>query len=145
MKDEEIKKTTASDEGKRVIVKRPVEISPEAKEERLLLSGLLIEQTEDLAKAALRRKREIEEREIELNSGRKISIKQINDFVTAHRRAYSAIFPNENPFFKHMFRLHPSLFVLDPNEYIKPPLAGKLLKHLTYDRFDIEILPALRV
>ena len=144
MKDEELKKTTG-DENKRSVEKKPIEISPEAKEERLLLSGLLIQQTEDLAKAALKRKREIEEREIELNSGKIISIKQINHFVTAHRRAYTAIFPNENPFFKNMFRLHPSLFGLNPNEYVKPPLVGKLLKHLTYDRFDVEILSALRV
>lgn len=148
MEEKDIKKPHTIQEGNtpdQIKGKKVTEISEEALEERLLLSGLLFKKTEDLAKEALDRKKKREEEEFELHSGKKISIRAINDFVTAHRQPYSAKFPNDNPFFKNMFRLHPALYGLDPNNYIKPPLAGKLLKHLTYDRFGVEILPALVV
>src|SRR5689334_12610293 len=111
------------------------EISQEALEDRLLLSGLLIERTDELAKEALKRKKKREEEEIELHSGVKISIQQINDFVTARRQPYSPKFPNEIPFFKEMYRLL-KWDDKDPNKYTKPSKVGGFINELIYYRFN---------
>ncbi len=121
------------------------EISPEAKEERRLLSKFLLDNTEELTKERNERKEKAEKDKIELNSGDFISLYEIKQFITANKPPYVARFPNDNPFFKNMFRLHPHLAGQDPNKFQKKRLAGRLLKKLTYDTFPIEVLPALRV
>lgn len=135
--------------SKPVKPKKKVEISEEAKEERRLLETFLLHETEKLTTERNKRLKQIEEEEIELRGGKIISRLQIKQFVTSIKRVYSAIFPNDNPFFSNMFRLHPQLINYNPNEYEKPYLAGKLLKQLTYDRFAVEysteVLPALIV
>ena len=129
--------------------RKVIEISEEAKEERRLLEAFLLDKKDELIKEQNRRRKQIEEEKIELRNGKIISRLGTKQFVTSLKQFYDAVFPNSNPFFKNMFRLHPYLYSYDPNEYIKPPLAGRLLKHLTYDRFNIEfstdVLPALRV
>ncbi len=123
--------------------KKP-EVSKEALEERLLLTGLLIEQAEDLAKKAKQRKLEREQEEIELRSGAKISIRQIQDFVTANSQPYAPMFPNALPFFKEMYRLL-DWQDKDPNEFIKPAVVGGFINELIYHRFHKDVLPALQV
>jgi hypothetical protein len=115
-----------------------VEISPEAQVERLLLTSFLLDQKEELIKERNRRQRQIDQEQIELRSGKTVSIAGIREYVTALKRAYSAIFPNDNPFFANMFRLHPKLMTCDPKKYEKPFLAGRLLTKLTYNRFHTE-------
>ena len=126
-------------------VKRTFEISPKALEERRLLTAFLLDKKEELIHERNIRRDKIERDTIELRGGKSISRLQIRLLVTSLNQDYDAAFPNENPFFKHMFRLHPKLMGLDYNKYKKPRLAGRLLKRLTYDRFEIEVLPTLLV
>ena len=147
MEDKEIKKAVSADDGKQIdpiSEKKNQEISDEALEERLLLSGFLVKRTDELTKEAERRKKEREEEQFELLSGKKISIKQIKDFVTAIRQPYTPQFPNSVPFFKEMYKLL-GWSDKDPNEYIKPTIVGNYLNELIYDRFDRDVLPALQV
>jgi hypothetical protein len=125
------------------------EISIEDAEKRRLLAALLLDQTNELTKERHERQLRIARERIDLRSGASISRQGITDFVIGLRQDYDSAFPNSNPFFKNIFRLHPALVGQDPDSYIKHPLCGKLLKHLTYDRFKIEfssdVLPELRV
>ncbi len=124
-------------------VSRPVEVSEEAKQDRLQLEALLIGQTDELARKALLRRQQRESEEIELRNGTKISIKQIQDFVTAHTQPYAARFPNAVDFFREMFRLK-GWKDKDPNNYIKPAIVGRLINQTIYYRFHQDVLPALR-
>jgi hypothetical protein len=148
MKDQEIQKKGV-EVPKLIKTKRSFEISEEAQENRRLLEAFLLNKVEELTVQRNLRQRQIEHEEIELRGGKVITRSQIIQFVTASKRVYSAIFPNENRFFANMFRLHPKLIDHDPQKYEKPYLAGKLLKLLTYDRFKIEfsaeVLPTLVV
>jgi hypothetical protein len=120
------------------------EIDKEALQERNLLSAFLIRGADELMKEALERKKKREEEEFELRSGVKISIRQINDFVTANRQPYTPMFPNSVPFFVEMYRLlgwHDK----NPHEYIKPAIVGDYINQLLYDRFKREVRPALQV
>lgn len=129
--------------------KRNFEISEESQEERRLLTAFLLDQRNELIEEQNRRKQQIESEKIELRSGKIITRSEIKQFVTSLKQPYTARFPNDNPFFKNMFRLHPKLINHDPNKYEKPYLAGRLLKQLTYDRFRVEfsteVLPTLIV
>ncbi len=144
MKNLHTKKEAANNE-KPIKIKKSVEISPEAKEERRLLTAFLLDQTEELIKERNARKQKIEAEKIQLRGGKVISQLEIKKFITSLLQNYPSIFPNNNPFFKHMFRLHPSLKGQDHTIYRKSRLAGVLLTRLTYDRFRIIVLPALRV
>lgn len=149
-----MKQQTKIDEGAEKSVKtskskRSIEITPESREERRLLEAFLLKEKESLIDADKKRKKKILEEEIELRSGQIITRKEIQQFVQAQKELYDSVFPNTNPFFKNMFRLHPKLIGRNPLDYFKPPIAGKLLKHLTYERFNVEfstdVLPALRI
>lgn len=126
-------------------VKRAYEISPEALEERQLLTAFILDKKEELIHERNARIAKIENETIEFIGGKSISRLQIRLLVTSLHQDYDAVFPNDNPFFKHMFRLHPKLQGLDYNKYKKPRLAGRLLKRLTYDRFGIDVLSPLLV
>lgn len=118
------------------------ELTEEAKQERAFLTGLLIKQTDNLAEEAAKRRKRIEEREIELCSGKTISIAQIKSIITAIRQAYDAVFPNNNPYYKEIYRLN-GWSHLDPNEYIKPAIVGKWTIEMLYNRLGKDVFPAL--
>jgi len=120
------------------------EISKEAQEERMFLTGLIKERTEELTKKAQQRRQERANEEFELRSGVKISIQQIQDFVTGNSQPYSPKFPNNIPFFKEMYRLL-GWTDKDPNEFTKPAVVGSFINELIYHRFHKDVLPALRV
>jgi hypothetical protein len=120
------------------------EISKEAQAERQFLTGLLIEQTEELTKKAQQRKQERANEEFELRSGVKISIQKIQDFVTANTQPYEPKFPNDIPFFKEMFRLL-SWTDKNPNDFTKPAVVGSFINEIIYQRFHRDVLPALQV
>lgn len=149
MKDQSKLKSQIENTDKTPKQKRDFEISPEAQEERRLLEAFLLDKKEELIQERNKRKQHVESEKIELRSGRIISRLEIKQFVTSLKQPYTARFPNDNPFFKNMFRLHPKLINRDPNKFEKPYLAGRLLKQLTYDRFriefSIEVLPTLIV
>lgn len=128
------------DEG----TKKKVEISKEAQAERAFLSGMLLQQTEDLVKEDLERKKKRDEEIIELNSGVKISIGEINTLITSTRQPYTPKFPNDVPFFSEIYRLN-NWSHLDPNNYTKPSIVGVYISEIIYGRFSKDILPALRV
>ena len=52
------------------------------------------------------------------------------------------MFPNNNPFFKLMYKLN-RWNNLDPNDFTKPPICAIWIKQYIYDRFDREVLPTL--
>ena len=56
---------------------------------------------------------------------------------------YDPQFPNDNPYFKEMYRLA-GWVNLNPNDYVKPPLAKQYLVETIYYRFHKEILPTLK-
>lgn len=120
------------------------ELTDEAIKERQFLSGMLIQQTDDLAKEAKSRKKKREEEEIILRSGAKISFAQIKQTITAIRQPYVAAFPNSNPFYKEIYRLN-GWTNLDPNSYIKPPIVADWTIELIYNRIGKDIFPVLSV
>ncbi|AHM62346.1 hypothetical protein D770_20485 [Flammeovirgaceae bacterium 311] len=124
--------------------KKRVEISKEAEQERLYLSDLLIQRTENFAEEARLRKKKREEETIELHSGVKISISQINELLTAQRQPYSPKFPNSSAFFSEIYRLN-AWKDLNPNDYIKPPIVAVWINEIIYGRFTKEVLRALQV
>jgi hypothetical protein len=123
--------------------KRATEISEEALEERQLLEGLLLERTERQVDEAQKLRRKRNEEEIELRSGHKISLKQIEDLVTAARQPYESKFPNDVPFFSEMYRLL-GWKDKDPKNFNKPAVVGKYLCELIYNRFHADVLPTLQ-
>jgi hypothetical protein len=140
-------------EDKEVVVKndipakdysRNIEISKEAQEERLLLSGMLLQQTEDLVEKAQRRRKKKQEESIELLSGAKISIAEINAFLSANMQPYSPRFPNNIPFFSEIFRLN-GWKHLDPKTFVKPPVVATWINEIIYSRFSKDMPPALRI
>lgn len=124
--------------------KKAIELTEIAKADRLSLSQLLIEQTDDIAKEALEFKRKREQEKIELHSGLQISISEINSIVSANRRPYEAMFPNSIPFFKEMYRLN-GWTDLNPNSYTKPPVVARWINEIIYGRFSKDVLPAIQV
>lgn len=124
-------------------VKKVTELSEDALRERELLSSLILQNTDDLTIEAKLRKKRRDEEEFELLSGRKISIQQINDFVTGIKKPYEAMFPNAIPFFKEMYRLL-KWGDKDPASYVKPAIVGKYINQVIYYRFHQDVQPALR-
>jgi hypothetical protein len=118
------------------------EVSQQSKEQQLLLAGMLIQGADELALKARDLKRKKESEVIELRSGFKITIGQINAIVSGNPLDYEPMFPNDVPFFSEINRLSDEKF--DPIAYIKPAFVGKILREIIYGRFDKSILPALR-
>ncbi|GAB3637299.1 hypothetical protein GCM10027422_28890 [Hymenobacter arcticus] len=118
------------------------EVSQQSKEQQLLLAGMLIQGADELALKARDLKRKKESEVIELHSGFKITIGQINAIVSGNPLDYEPMFPNDIPFFSEINRLSDEKF--DPIVYIKPIFVGKILREIIYGRFDKSVLPALR-
>lgn len=140
------KEQPSIEESKRklaVKVKKPIELSEEALRERELLGGLILQNTYELTIEAKLRKKKRDEEEFELLSGRKISIQQINDFVTSMKQPYDPMFPNAIPFFREMYRLL-KWDDKDPTSYTKPAIVGKYINQIIYYRFHQDVQPALR-
>lgn len=116
------------------------EISEEQRQERLFLTGLILEKTDGLIKAHKARKKKKDEEIIELYSGRRITHKA---YVSSKRRPYFAEFPNDNGFFFQIFRIN--FPHLDYKKYRKPPVVGEILKQIVYGRFPLEVYHILDV
>ena len=114
--------------------------SPEITEDRDQLTAFIKESREKLVEKGRQRKKEREKEEIELRNGKFILYEE---YISSTLREYIAMFPNENPFFKEMFRLA-GWTNLDPNRYIKPLDAKHYLVEIIYYRFHKEILPSLK-
>lgn len=118
--------------------RKHVEISEEQKRERSFLSGMLLEQKEDLVKAYVERERKRNEEIIELMSGEKTTLKAL---IAVQRRPYMAEFPNDNLFFPEIFRIN--FPHLDSKKYRKPKIVGEWIKEIIYDRFAVEVYHTL--
>lgn len=118
------------------------EVSKQSREQQLLLAGILIHGADELAQKArdLKRKQDLEV--VELRSGFKITIGEINAIVSGNPADYLPMFPNDIPFFSEIARLSDIKF--DPTEYIKPQFVREILCEIIYGRFDKSVLPALR-
>ena len=103
---------------------------------------MLILGADELAQQARELKRKREQTVVELHSGFKITIGEINTIVSGNASDYLPMFPNNVPFFSEINRLSEIKF--DPAEYIKPPFVGEIICEIIYGRFDKSILPALR-
>lgn len=123
--------------------KKIVEISKEALDERLNLEGNLLRLTEKEVEDGLKLREKRYEEEFELRNGVKLSLKKIENILSAVRQPHAAKFPNAIPFFKEMYRLL-GWTEKDPNKFGKPSIIGKYLKDLIYARFHSNVLPALQ-
>lgn len=84
--------------------------------------------------------REIEK--FQLRNGTITSINEIKGMISDLARDYKPMFPNNNPFFKLMYKLN-RWNNLDPNDFTKPPICAIWIKQYIYGRFDREVLPTL--
>lgn len=146
-KEEEKKKLDQSDGFLGEKLKKP-ELTPEQQEERLLTSGMLFRQTEQLNEEEVKKKRKrqreiFESRIIEFSDGRTSTIKQILSLVVGLRQAYESLFDNTTDFFPQTYRVYG--IVGDPRKYIKPYKVSRIVRRLIYARFQIEVLPALEL
>lgn len=121
---------------------KPKEVSKQSREQQLLLAGMLILGADEQAKQARELKRKREQTVVELNSGIKITIGEINAIVSGNASDYLPMFPNNIPFFSEINRLSDIKF--DPTEYIKPLFVGEIICAIIYGRFDKSVLPTLR-
>lgn len=126
------------------VVKPKPELTEEAKEERALLAGMLIQQTDDRAELELQRKKRREEEIFELRSGAKISLAELDAVVSANRQPYEPKFPRTIPFFREIYRLN-GWTVSNADKYTKPGIVGRWIREIIYGRFGKEVLPALEV
>ncbi|OGX91489.1 P63C domain-containing protein [Hymenobacter coccineus] len=122
--------------------KPKAEVSKKSQEQQALLGQMLIQGADYLAKTAKQVRLKREQEVIELRSGFKITIGEINAIVSANRLPYAPLFPNSIPFFSELKRL--SGLDFDPAQFIKPSVVGTWLCEIIYGRFSKEVLPALR-
>ena len=119
------------------------EISPAEKLERSLLSGLLLQQTEDLVREKLERQKQRDQEAIELIGGGTTSLGALKALVVERRQPYEPRFPNSIPFFSEIFRLN-GWHHLNPADYNKPDQVAVWVNELIYNRFSQEVLTTLR-
>jgi hypothetical protein len=144
------KKTNAKTEEEKLVTPSTpiqeayhVEISPEQKIERSLLSGMLLQQTKDLVREKLERKKQRDQESIELIGGNSITLGSLKNLLVEKRQPYEPRFPKSIPFFSEIFRLN-GWHDLDPTEYIKPKEVGAWVNELIYNRFSQAVLPTIR-
>lgn len=125
-------------------LKGHVEITPEQRIARDATISSIFQAKEDAAAQAKLKKQQRDAEVFALLGGRKTSISELSRFVTADRSTYVALFPNTKDFWREIFRLN-SWDTLDPTEYVKPPVVGKWLCEVIYNRYIKEVLPAVRM
>ena len=119
------------------------EISEESKIDRAVTTNLIFKRSKEETAEAVKRKKDRKEQEIELLNGTKTTVEELCPYVVSKKRPYASLFPNNNSFFKELFRIN-GWHHLDPNEYIKPKIVSKMIDALIYNRFASEVLPNLR-
>jgi|GEM_PF-1510964 len=122
------------------------ELTPEQQEERLLISGMLFKQTDQISEDELNRRKKrqkeiFESRIIEFSGQRKFTVKELLTLVVGIREAYVALFDNSTDFFPQVYRVYG--IQGDPKNYRKPYKVSRILRRLIYTRFQVEVLPAL--
>ncbi|RIV19401.1 hypothetical protein DYU11_25200 [Fibrisoma montanum] len=137
--DEDI--NSSSDNNNQVNEQKNVELTEEQRRQRAIEVGKLFEDKEDLIKARAEREKKKREDIIELQSGVKFTIAEVERIVTVEPQPYCPLFPYDEPFYKELYRLYyPDR---DYKEYPKPHYVGKLTKELIYNRFEKSVFIAL--
>ncbi len=141
MENKSNKLTSSEEKIKKETTTTKANISKEFLQERELLAGLLVQSADALVDAEKHR-RKLQMQEIELLSGKKITINEIQQTVTALRQPYVPMFGNSLDFFREMYRL------LDwtdknPNSFAKPAIVGEYINELLYARFHKDVQPTL--
>ena len=137
-KEQPMKTANAANENNSII-------KPQEKHEvKQTLIDALYQLTDQEAREAKRKRKErIESQKIIIN-GFETSVKEMRDYLVANALPYSPMFPNDNPFFKEIYRLN-KWTDRDPNEWIKPLQVPNWINLLIYNRFPPGVLPALQV
>jgi hypothetical protein len=148
----ETDKNNLSDEDKKVALglkakqtneRKHVELTDEQRKKRALEVGLLFESRDDLIEARAEREKRKKQEIIELQSGVKFTIGEVERIVCPKARPYDPLFPYSEPFYEQLYRLYyPDG---DFKEYPKPPYMGTLTKEIIYNRFDKAVFTALNV
>lgn len=125
-------------------LKGHVEITPEQRLKRDAEISSIFQVKEDAAAQAKLKKQQRDAEIFDLLGGKKTSISELSRYVTPNRSTYAALFPNTVDFWREIFRLN-IWDDLDPTEFVKPPIVGKWLCELIYNRYKKEVLPAVRM
>jgi P63C domain len=123
---------------------KKVELTEEQRLKRAVETGKLFEDKEDLIKARAERERKKKLEVVELQSGAKFTIGEIERIVTAAPSPYAPLFSyGESDYFKELYRM----YYPDRNykEWPKPFYVSVLFKELIYDRFDKAVFTALDI
>lgn len=99
------KKISDQTEDQKIEQKKP-ELSEEEKLDRLALAGMLLEGKEDLIKARAEREKKRKNEIVELQSGAKYTIGEIERIVCKDPQPYAPLFPYSNPYLKELYRLY---------------------------------------
>ena len=119
-----------------------IELSEEQRRQRALEVGKLFEDKADLISARAEREKKKKQEVVELQSGLKFTIGEIERIISSDPQPYDPLYSYEYPYFKELYRV----YYPDRNykEYPKPYYVGTLFNELIYDsRFDKAILPTL--
>ncbi len=123
------------------IAQRPVEISEADKQGRLALEGLLVGRKEDLINAQVEREKKRKLLIVELHSGAKFTIGEVERLVVFKPYPYDPLFPYSHSYFKELYNIYyPKR---DYKEYPKPYYMSVLFKELIYWRFDRSVFLAI--
>lgn len=133
----------ASDQKRnQVNEQKNVELTEEQRRQRAFETGKLFEDKEDLIKARAEREKKKKQEVIELQSGDKFTIGEIERIVIAAPLPYAPLFSyDESNYFKELYKVYyPDR---DYKEYPKPYYVSVLFKELIYNRFDKVVFAAL--
>ncbi|GAB3334065.1 hypothetical protein GCM10027299_42070 [Larkinella ripae] len=125
-------------------VSKHVELTEEQRLQRAFETGKLFEEKAGLIKTRAEREKQKKEEIVELQSGLRFTVGEIERIISLDPQPYDPLYSYEYSYFKELYRVYyPDR---DYKEYPKPFYVGKLFNELIYDsRFDKTILPKLNI
>lgn len=122
--------------------KKSVELTEEQRRNRALEVGKLFEEKAGLIKTRAERERQKKEVVVELQSGAKFTVGEIERIVVSTPLPYTPLFSySESDYFKELYKVYyPDR---DYKEYPKPYYVSVLFKELIYNRFEKVVFTAL--
>jgi len=100
--------------------------------------------SDEFAEESLKNKIERDNEKIKFIGGAEFSLNEIKNLIIPFPQGYDPLFPNEIPFYTHMYRLN-NWDDLNPHDFIKPVCVAGWTDALIYKRFPKEVLPAIQV
>ena len=140
--DEEEKNNSSGQNSIQVNEQKNVELTEEQRRQRAHEVGKLFEDKKDLIQARAEREKKKKLEVVELRSGVKFTIGEIERIISPDPYPYDPLYSYDHDYFKELYRVYyPDR---DYKEYPKPYYVGTLFNELIYDsRFDKTILPKL--